>query len=50
MNNDELYDWFTETYESTNDDSDILKMKDVYKIFQDSEQLSIPSDYAIILG
>jgi phage/plasmid-associated DNA primase len=37
MNNDELYDWFTETYESTNDDSDILKMKDVYKIFQDSE-------------
>jgi hypothetical protein len=37
MNNDESYDWFTESYESTNDDNDILKMKDVYTIYQDSE-------------
>jgi phage/plasmid-associated DNA primase len=37
MNNDELYDWFTEAYELTNDDKDILKMKSVYTLFQDSE-------------
>ena len=37
MNNDELYDWFTELHESTNDDKDILKMKSVYTLFQDSE-------------
>jgi len=37
MNNDELYDWFTELHESTNDDKDILKMKEVYTRFQDSE-------------
>jgi phage/plasmid-associated DNA primase len=37
MNNDELYDWFNETYELTNDDKDILKMKDVYKEFQAGE-------------
>ena len=37
MNNDELYDWFNETYELTNDEKDILKMKDIYKEFQNSE-------------
>lgn len=37
MNNDELYDWFNETYQLTNDDKDILKMKDVYKEFQAGE-------------
>jgi hypothetical protein len=37
MNNDEMYDWFASVYECTNDENDILKMKDVYKYFQESE-------------
>jgi hypothetical protein len=37
MNNDEMYDWMSENYEATNDENDILKMKDVYNIFRDSE-------------
>ena len=36
MNNDELYEWFMEHYEQ-GEDNDILKMKDVYKLFQDSD-------------
>jgi len=37
MNNDEMYDWFVEHYELTNDEKDIIKMKDLYKEFQASE-------------
>jgi phage/plasmid-associated DNA primase len=37
MNNDELFDWFNENYEYTNQEKDILKIKDVYKEFQESE-------------
>ena len=37
MNNDELYDWFNEIYQLTNDEKNILKMKDIYKEFQNSE-------------
>ena len=37
MNNDEVYDWFVEHYELTNDEKDIIKMKDLYKEFQASE-------------
>lgn len=37
MNNDELFDWFNENYEFTNEEKDILKIKDVYKEFQSSE-------------
>ena len=37
MNNDELFQWFTEGYECTNGANDIIKMKDFYKGFQASE-------------
>ena len=31
MDSDELYEWFKDNYEYTNDNNDILKMKDVYE-------------------
>ena len=37
MDSDELYQWFSENYELTNEKDDILKMKDIYSLFKDSE-------------
>jgi phage/plasmid-associated DNA primase len=37
MDSDELYEWFKDNYEYTNDNNDILKMKDVYDLFRSSE-------------
>lgn len=37
MDSDELYEWFGEEYELTNNKDDILKMKDVYSLFKESE-------------
>ncbi len=37
MDSDELYEWFGEEYELTNNKDDILKMKDVYSLFKESD-------------
>ena len=40
MDSDELYEWFSENYEMTNDPKDVLKMIDIHKLFKESELFS----------